>query len=81
MLGQSMKGNWILNVSDRARQDVGKLKSWKIELKSAPAGSAPPNAVAAAGRAASANPRAVEVARTRGKVRPASAPAKKRQYA
>jgi subtilisin-like proprotein convertase family protein len=81
MLGQSMKGNWILNVSDRARQDVGKLKSWKIELKSASAGSAQPNAVAAAGNATSPNLRAAEVARVRGKVRPARAPAKKRQYA
>jgi subtilisin-like proprotein convertase family protein len=81
MLGQSMKGNWILNVSDRARQDTGKLKSWKIELKSASAGAAPPNAVAAARGTTSPNLRATEVARVRGKVRPARAPAKKRQYA
>ena len=44
MIGQPMKGNSILNVSDRAKQDVGKLKSWKIELASAATGSAPPNA-------------------------------------
>ena len=81
MLGQSMKGDWILNVSDRARQDVGKLKSWKIELKSAASGSAPPNAVAAAVGATSANLRAAEVARAGGKVRPGRAPAKKRKYA
>jgi subtilisin-like proprotein convertase family protein len=81
MLGQSMKGNWILNVSDRARQDTGKLKSWQIELKSASAGAAPPNAVAAARGTTSPNLRATEVARVRGKVRPARAPAKKRQYA
>jgi M6 family metalloprotease-like protein len=37
MVGQPMMGNWTLNVSDRARIDVGKLRSWSIELKSAPA--------------------------------------------
>jgi subtilisin-like proprotein convertase family protein len=36
MVGQPMLGNWVLNVSDRARADVGKLRSWSIELKSAP---------------------------------------------
>ena len=36
MVGQPMMGNWVLNVSDRARADVGKLRSWSIELKSAP---------------------------------------------
>ena len=48
MLGQPMAGNWVLNVSARARQDVGKLRSWSIELRPAPTGVAPPNAVAAA---------------------------------
>jgi M6 family metalloprotease-like protein len=37
MVGQPMMGNWTLNVSDRATIDVGKLRSWSIELKSAPA--------------------------------------------
>ena len=40
MLGQPMKGDWVLNVSDRAARDVGKFKSWKIDLKAAPMGSA-----------------------------------------
>ena len=44
MLGQSMQGDWVLNVSDRAPRDVGKLKNWKIELKSAPVGVALPSA-------------------------------------
>jgi M6 family metalloprotease-like protein len=35
MVGQPMMGNWILNVSDRAKTDVGKLRSWSIELTSA----------------------------------------------
>ena len=39
MVGQPMMGNWTLNVSDRARADVGKLRSWSIELRSAPVGS------------------------------------------
>ena len=33
MVGQPMMGNWVLNVSDRARADVGKLRSWSIELE------------------------------------------------
>jgi hypothetical protein len=33
MVGQPMMGSWILNVSDRARIDVGKLRSWSIELR------------------------------------------------
>jgi subtilisin-like proprotein convertase family protein len=32
MLGQSIAGSWVLNVSDRAQRDVGKLRSWSIEL-------------------------------------------------
>ena len=69
MLGQPMKGNWVLNVSDRARQDVGRLRNWKIELKSASAGSSPPSAdplpvaVSRPAGAARARPRAA--ARTR----------------
>ncbi len=35
MVGQSMLGDWILTVSDRARQDVGQLRSWSLELTSA----------------------------------------------
>ncbi len=38
MLGQPMMGDWTLNVSDRARIDVGKLRSWSVELRSAAAG-------------------------------------------
>jgi subtilisin-like proprotein convertase family protein len=38
MVGQSMKGDWVLNVADRARRDVGTLRSWSIELRSAPVG-------------------------------------------
>ncbi len=37
MIGQSMKGLWTLNVADRVRVDVGKLRSWSIELRSAAA--------------------------------------------
>ena len=33
MVGQPMMGTWTLNVSDRARADVGILRSWSIELK------------------------------------------------
>ncbi|MFP2898401.1 M6 family metalloprotease domain-containing protein [Corallococcus sp. 4LFB] len=36
LLGQPMKGDWILNVSDRARDDVGTLRSWGVELWSEP---------------------------------------------
>jgi len=32
MIGQSIPGPWILNVSDRARRDIGRLRSWSIEL-------------------------------------------------
>ncbi|HWK66184.1 MAG TPA: M6 family metalloprotease domain-containing protein [Rhizobiaceae bacterium] len=37
MVGQPMMGTWTLNVSDRARVDVGKLRKWSIELRSSPA--------------------------------------------
>jgi M6 family metalloprotease-like protein len=33
MVGQPMMGTWTLNVSDRARADLGILRSWSIELK------------------------------------------------
>src|SRR5215510_3443313 len=49
MLGQPMKGNWVLNVSDRARRDVGRLKSWKIELSNSAVGVAAPNAAVVPG--------------------------------
>ncbi|MBN8468372.1 M6 family metalloprotease domain-containing protein [Corallococcus exiguus] len=42
LLGQPMKGDWILNVSDRARDDVGTLRSWRIELWSEPVAVARP---------------------------------------
>jgi subtilisin-like proprotein convertase family protein len=41
MIGQPMMGSWTLNVSDRASLDVGKLRSWSIELKPAPSGPGP----------------------------------------
>ena len=34
MIGQPMKGAWVLNVSDRASRDVGKFHRWTIELES-----------------------------------------------
>lgn len=36
MVGQPIMGVWTLNVSDRARVDVGKLRKWSIELRSKP---------------------------------------------
>lgn len=42
MLGQPMAGSWVLNVSDRARRDVGRLRTWRIELRSGPVGVASP---------------------------------------
>jgi len=47
MIGQPMQGNWVLSVVDRAGQDVGKLRRWSIELKSASVGVS--NAAAAGG--------------------------------
>jgi len=38
MIGQPMKGDWVLSVADRARQDVGTLRRWSIELTTAAAG-------------------------------------------
>jgi M6 family metalloprotease-like protein len=38
MIGQPMQGDWMLRVSDRAAQDVGTLRTWKLELSSNPAG-------------------------------------------
>lgn len=35
LVGLPVQGNWILRVSDRARQDVGRLVSWSIEIESA----------------------------------------------
>ncbi|MBU1171766.1 MAG: M6 family metalloprotease domain-containing protein [Proteobacteria bacterium] len=32
LVGQEMKGLWTLKVSDHARRDTGKLRSWKIEV-------------------------------------------------
>ena len=31
MVGQPMHGDWVLTVIDRAAQDVGVLKSWRLE--------------------------------------------------
>ena len=33
MIGQPVKGDWILRVVDRARRDVGTLRRWTIELR------------------------------------------------
>lgn len=32
LVGQEMKGNWILKVSDLMGQDVGKLNKWNLEI-------------------------------------------------
>jgi M6 family metalloprotease-like protein len=50
MVGQPMMGVWVLNVADRARIDVGKLKSWSIEMRSSHA--APPLVADAGGAVA-----------------------------
>jgi M6 family metalloprotease-like protein len=38
LLGQPMQGPWVLNVSDRARADVGTLRNWSLEVMSGPHG-------------------------------------------
>ena len=38
MVGQSMKGDWVLNVSDRVARDRGRLRSWSLALTSRPIG-------------------------------------------
>jgi M6 family metalloprotease-like protein len=49
LVGQPIKGNWTLNVSDRARRDVGIFRSWGLELTSVAVGGAPtPTAMAPA---------------------------------
>lgn len=35
LVGQPMKGNWILRVSDRAGRDLGRLRKWSVEIESA----------------------------------------------
>ncbi|HEU0201154.1 MAG TPA: M6 family metalloprotease domain-containing protein, partial [Burkholderiaceae bacterium] len=35
LAGQAIKGTWSLNVSDRLRQDVGKLNRWRAVIKPA----------------------------------------------
>lgn len=35
LVGLPMQGNWVLRVADQAAADVGKLRSWRIELESA----------------------------------------------
>jgi len=47
MVGQAMMGDWVLNVSDRAKVDVGTLRSWRIELRSTPLAGSAPDAVVA----------------------------------
>jgi subtilisin-like proprotein convertase family protein len=41
MIGQPVKGDWILRVVDRARRDVGTLRRWTIELRTVATLSAP----------------------------------------
>jgi subtilisin-like proprotein convertase family protein len=41
LIGQPMQGDWMLRVSDRARQDVGTLRSWRIELSSSQIAASP----------------------------------------
>jgi M6 family metalloprotease-like protein len=41
LVGQPMKGDWVLSVVDRLALDVGVLRSWSIEITSAPVGEAP----------------------------------------
>ena len=61
MIGQPIAGDWILNVADLAKRDVGTLRRWSIELESAPVGPvavaepAPPRT--ARGRTAGSVPR------------------------
>ena len=47
MIGQPMKGDWVLNVADLARRDIGTLKRWTIELSAAQLGVALPAAAGA----------------------------------
>ena len=42
MVGQPMHGDWVLTVIDRVAQDVGVLKSWRLELTSVAVGVAAP---------------------------------------
>lgn len=35
LVGQPMQGNWVLRVSDRAGDDVGRLRKWRLELEGA----------------------------------------------
>jgi subtilisin-like proprotein convertase family protein len=32
LAGQSVKGNWVLRVTDLAGRDVGKLNKWSLKL-------------------------------------------------
>ena len=42
MIGQPVQGAWILNAADRANRDVGKLRRWGLEVKTAPVGAPVP---------------------------------------
>ncbi|AMV40443.1 M6 family metalloprotease domain-containing protein [Planctomyces sp. SH-PL62] len=37
LVGQPLRGNWVLRVSDRARRDVGRLVKWSLEAETASA--------------------------------------------
>ena len=49
MVGQPMKGDWVLSIADRDAQDQGTLRRWSIALKTASVGVSIP-AAAAGGR-------------------------------
>lgn len=38
MIGQSVRGSWVLRVADRAQRDVGQFNRWRLELTTAPVG-------------------------------------------
>jgi len=48
LLGQSIPGSWIFNVSDRALQDAGRLRKWNLELHNAAINASAANAYNAA---------------------------------
>ena len=50
MVGQPMKGDWVLSVIDRAGQDAGKLRRWSVELNTASIGFSIPAAAGSAKR-------------------------------
>lgn len=49
LIGQPIKGNWMLRVADLAAEDVGTLREWSIEITSAVVGALPPLSAMAVG--------------------------------